>query len=116
MQRGERIISDLRPGIGDGGDERRFAGIRHTQQTDIGEHFQLQPQIASFAFLAFGLLPRRAIRRRLEMDIAPAAFAAFGDQDFLAMLGQIGNELAIVLSMISVPTGMRRWMSSAPLP
>src|SRR3546814_1713236 len=73
-------------------DKGGLAGIRHAEQADIGQHFQLQPQLAPLAFLAFGFLPRCAIGRGFEMDVAPAAFAALGQQYLLAMLGQIRSE------------------------
>ena len=43
LQRGERIIGDLRPGGRDARDQRRLAGVRISDQADIGEQFQFQP-------------------------------------------------------------------------
>ena len=42
MQRRERIIGDLRLGGGDGGEQRRFAGVGQADEADVGD--QLQPQ------------------------------------------------------------------------
>ena len=59
----------------------------HAQQADIGEHFQLQLQLARLTFLARRTLARRAVGAGLEMDVAQAAFAAPGEQDFLLRRG-----------------------------
>ena len=42
VQRGKGIVGDLRPSIGNGRNERGFAGIRHTEEAYISEHLQLQ--------------------------------------------------------------------------
>ena len=57
--------------------------------------FQLQ--FAPFAFLAVAFLARRPVGRRFEMDIAPAALAALGQQHDLLVFGQVGNVLAGVV-------------------
>jgi hypothetical protein len=46
MQRGERVIGDLRPRVRDGGEEGRFPGIRQAQQPRIGDQLQPQPERA----------------------------------------------------------------------
>ena len=60
-QRRERIIRDLRPRRGHPGNERRFAGIGESDEPDVGEQLQLEPQIFFFARLARLHLARRAI-------------------------------------------------------
>ena len=42
MEGGERIVGDLGLGGGDGGEEGRFARVRQTDETGVGD--QLQPQ------------------------------------------------------------------------
>jgi hypothetical protein len=115
VQRGERIVGDLRTRVRHGGDEGRLAGVRHAQQAHVGQHLQFQAQFAAFAFLAF-VFWRGAVGRGLEVDVAPAALAALGQQFQLAVLGQVGHDFAGGSSMIRVPTGMRRCTSSAPRP
>ena len=95
MQGGERVIRNLRARIRHRRDEGGFAGIRHAQQADVGQHLQLEAQGTAFAFLALGLLARGAVGRGLEVDIAPAALAALGQQLLLAVLGQVGDDLAV---------------------
>jgi hypothetical protein len=67
------------------------------KQAHVGQHLQLQAQFAPFAFLALGLLARCAVGRGLEVDIAPAALAALGQQFDLAVFGQVGDDLAVVV-------------------
>nr|GEU28071.1 probable solanesyl-diphosphate synthase 3, chloroplastic [Tanacetum cinerariifolium] len=90
----ERVIGNLRTGIRHGRNERRFTGVGHAQQTDVRQHFQLEADFAAFAFLALGLLARCAVGRGLEVDVAPAALAALGQQFHLTVFGQVGQDLA----------------------
>jgi hypothetical protein len=94
MQGRERIVRDLRTRIRHGRDERRLAGVRHAQQAHVGQHLQFEAQLAAFAVLAVRLLARRAVGRRLEVDVAPAALAALGQQLDLFVLRQVGDDLA----------------------
>ena len=41
-QRGERVVGDLGPGRGDGGDQRRLARAGEADQADVGDDLQLQ--------------------------------------------------------------------------
>src|SRR5690606_11640334 len=56
MQSGEWIIGNLGACIRHCSDESRLARIRHTQQTNVCQYFQLKTQFTPLAFLAFGLL------------------------------------------------------------
>ena len=78
-ERGERVIGDFRPRGRNGADERALAGIGHPEETDVGQHLELQAQVALFAFLARRELARRAIGARLEMQVAEPALAAARD-------------------------------------
>ena len=44
MQRGERIVGDLRLGGGDGGEEGRLAGVGQADEADVGDQLQAQPR------------------------------------------------------------------------
>ena len=47
-----------------------------------------------FALVAIGFLARSAVGRRLEVDVAEAALAAFGDQYFLLVDVEVGQNFA----------------------
>jgi hypothetical protein len=46
MQRGEGIIGDFQPRRRYCADESRFAGVRHAEQPDVGQHFQFKLELA----------------------------------------------------------------------
>ena len=98
MQRGEGIVGDLRLGRADAGEEGGLAGVGQADETGIGD--QLQPQ-ADGEFLG-GLagvgVARRLVGRRLEVRVAEAAVAAFGEGDALTDGGEVGDQrLAVFL-------------------
>src|SRR5690554_2178196 len=94
MQGCERVVSYLWPRVGYLADQRGFPRIGKTQQTDVGQHLELQTQAPLFAFLARCGLPRRAICTGFEMQIAQAALAACCKGDFLAMSAQVEQQFA----------------------
>ena len=83
MQRGERIVGDLRLGGADRGEEGRLAGIRQADEAGVGDQLQPQPDPALLARLAGIGVARRAVGRGLEMRVAEAAIAALGEHDAL---------------------------------
>src|SRR5471032_396179 len=92
VQGGKWVVSDLRTRVRYGRNEGGLASVRHAQQADVGQHFQFEAQFAAFAFLALAFLAWCAVGRGLEVDIAPAAFAALGQQFDLAVLGKVGQD------------------------
>ena len=94
VQGGKWVIGNFRARVRDGRNEGRLAGVRHAQQAHVGQYLQFQAQFAAFAFLALTFLAWRAVGRGLEVDIAPAAFAALGQHFGLAVFGQIGQDFA----------------------
>jgi hypothetical protein len=62
FQCGERVVCDLGPGCGNGGDEGRLAGVRKSHQTDVGKQFELQLQLKFFTLTATLVIAWRAIR------------------------------------------------------
>jgi hypothetical protein len=113
---GERVIGDLRTRRRDGAQEGALAGVGQAEQADIGEQAQFEPQFALLAGLATGALARRAIDARLEMDVAEAASATFGQQHLLAVLVEVGKDSLVLTSAITVPTGTRSVRSLPRLP
>ena len=92
-ERGEVIVRDLRPGPGDGGEQRGFAHVGETHQTHVRQQLQLQDQVAALSGTArlrkAGDLPGR----RGEVLVAPAAPAASGHGEGL-VAGHIGHDAA----------------------
>ena len=58
MQRGERVVGDLRARGGDDGQEGGFAGVRQPDQSGIGDQLQAQPDPAFLARPALRRLAR----------------------------------------------------------
>ena len=71
----------------------RLAGVREAEQADVGEQLELQLQRALLALAARRGLARRAVDRALEMHVAQAALAALGDQQALAVRGEVADDL-----------------------
>ena len=63
MQRGERIVGDLRLGRAHGGEEGRLAGIGQADDAGIGDQLQAQADGALLAGLAGIGLARRLVGR-----------------------------------------------------
>jgi hypothetical protein len=81
VQRGERVVRDLRPRRRHRGKERGFAGIRQPYQPRIGDQLQPQPDRALLAGPAFVGAPRRPVGRGLVVGIAEPAVAAAQQDD-----------------------------------
>ncbi len=97
MQRGERIVGDLRLGGADRGEKSGLAGIGQADDAGIGDQFQPQPDGALLAGLAGIGLARRLIGRAFEIGVAEAAIAALHQRDALAGFGEIGEQRLAVL-------------------
>ena len=83
VQSRERIRRDLRMGRGNSPQQRRFPGIRVTDQSGIGDRPQLENEGPLLAFFALCVLARRAIPRALEMDVSFPALASVTKNKFL---------------------------------
>ena len=94
VQCGERVVGNLGARVRDRRDQRGLAGIGHAQQADVGQHLQFQLQAFLFARPARRLLPRRAVDRTLEAQVAKAAIPALGDGDDLARRQQLIQHVA----------------------
>src|SRR5579862_126457 len=113
IERGERIIGDLRLGGADGGKERRLSGVRQSHDTGIGD--ELEPQTNGV------LLTRetgigatgRTIGRSLEVCVTEAAVAAARQHDALACFGEICEQhLAIFLVDLSADRHLEHRVSA----
>ena len=97
MQRGERIVGDLRPRGGDADEEGRLAGVRQADQPGIGDQLQPQPDPALLARPALVGAARRAVGRGLEVRVAEAAVAAAQQHHALAGRVEVGEQRLAVL-------------------
>ena len=66
VQRGERIRRDFRARLGNGREQRGFAGVRITDQADLGDDAQFEQKIAFLARLARLRETRRLAARRWQ--------------------------------------------------
>lgn len=72
-QCGERVVGNLGPCGGNGGQERGFAGVRQSYQSDIGQYLQFEYEPALLCGLPEGEFPWRPVGRRLEVVISEAS-------------------------------------------
>ena len=94
MQRSERVVSHFRPGVRHGPDERRLAGVRHSEQAHISQHLQFELEFTFLTLLARGVLARRSVGTGLEMDVAQAAVSPSRQNNLSTIDGEIGDDLA----------------------
>src|SRR5258706_8728207 len=76
IEGGERIVRDLRLCRRDTSEEGGFAGIGQTDQADIGDQLEPEPDGLLLGRLSGIGMARRLVRRALEMCVADAAIAA----------------------------------------
>ena len=92
LERGERVVGDLRLGGGHGREERRLAGVGQPDEPDVGDEPQLEPEPALLAgFALLGVLGR-LVGRRLEVGVAEPAAPAAGDHRLLAGRDEVGEQ------------------------
>jgi hypothetical protein len=94
FERGERVVGDLRLGGADDADERALAHVGEADQRDVGHELQLQLQPLLVALLA--LLGERGGPAAVggELGVAAAAAATAGRKPAVAVVGQVGEQLA----------------------
>ena len=93
MQRGERVVCNLRPGVGHSGNESGLARIGHAQQAHIGQHLEFEFEVLSITGPARRFLPGRAVDGTFKAHVAKTAIAALGDGDDLARMQQFIQHL-----------------------
>ena len=89
MQRGERVVGDLRLGPREAGEQRRLAGVRQPDQAGVGQQPQTQLEPALLARQPVLGEARRLARGRGEVLVAAPPASTARDQRRLAALGQI---------------------------
>lgn len=97
VERRERVVGDLGPGVRDRADQGRLAGIRLAEQADVRQHLELEAQATVVTGGAVGLLPGGAVDRALEAGIAQPVPAALGHQQLGTGLDHLADHLAGVL-------------------
>ena len=96
-QRRERVGRDFRPRRAERGQQRRFARVGKSDQSGLRDQPQLHPDPALLARGARRRDSRRAPRRRREMHVAAAAFAALRDYRRVTRHHEVGERLAALL-------------------
>ena len=92
-QRRERIVGNLGTGRGDPRDERRLARVGEPDEADVGQELQLEAQESFFARFTRLDAPWGAIGRGDEARVAAAATASLCDEDLLALVGEIPEQM-----------------------
>ncbi len=95
-QRRERVVGDLRLRRRNPRDQRALAGVRKTDQADIGEQLQPQPQRARFTSPPGLDAARRAVGGRRERRVAAPAAAAPRDQHAFAGVCEVRERDQVV--------------------
>ena len=49
----EGVSRNFRPGVGDGGEDARLAGIRHADKADIGDELELEKEVPLLPLVPF---------------------------------------------------------------
>ena len=94
IDRRKRIIGDLRVGIGDAGQKRRFAGIRETDQADVRNQLQFQSGIELHGRLAGFRILGSLVGRSREIHV-PASAASAAEYDLACVgAGHVRNHFA----------------------
>src|SRR6185503_4668107 len=81
---------------GDRSDQGRLAGIGKSDETDVGQQLQFEPQLVFLAGGASLEMRRHAIGGCRKMAVASPAFAAAGDGDGVSVRDQVRKEAARV--------------------
>ena len=90
LQRGERVVGDLRLGRRHGRDQRRLPRVGEPHQRHVGHQLELHVQPELLALLALLGERRRPPAVGEEARVAPPALAAFGHHE----AGALGRQVA----------------------
>ena len=95
-QRREGIAGDFRPGRRNLRKKCGLAGVGQTEKTRVSENLEFQPERVFLTRLT-GLGEMRGPHgRALEMNVAETAAAAFGHDEFLIRLAQVGEKMLFI--------------------
>ena len=92
---GERVVGDLRPGGGHGGDQRGLARVGEADEADVRDGLELEGELALLPRLALEREPGRLALLRGEGRVAEAAPAARRRDELGARAYQVGEHLAV---------------------
>ena len=92
VQRGKRVIADLRSRGGHRADERALPGVRQPKESHVRDQPQFKAQQPLLARQAGGRLARCAVGARFEALVTPAALATLGDFEDVARDHQVAEE------------------------
>ena len=95
-ERRERVVGDLGSRRGNARDQRRFAGVRKSDEADVGEQLEVELQLLGFARRAFFEPPRRAVGRADEARVAASADAALREEHALSGFDEVADENRVV--------------------
>src|SRR5262245_7150475 len=93
---GERIVRDLWTCRGNCSDQGRFAGIGKSDETDVRQQLEFEPQLVFLANGASLKLRRHPIGGRGKMAVASPAFAAVRNCDGVPVRDQVRKLVASV--------------------
>src|SRR5207248_11274091 len=86
------------PRRGNPRDQRRLSNIRISNQADIGEQLEFQPQSSFLSWTPLFVLARRLMRRGLELCVAAATTSATRNYDAIVR----GRKIVDLLARFSV--------------
>src|SRR5579871_4533486 len=94
LERGERVIGDLRASGRNTGDQSGFSGVRKADQSDVREKLEFQTEALLFAGTAGFMLRGGLVRGSGEAGVAASAASSAGDGEALAGLCEVVQALA----------------------
>src|SRR5262249_13099494 len=94
LERGERVVGDLRAGRGDAGNQCGLAGVGKSDEADVGEQLQLETEAALFAGAAGLVLGRGLVSGCGEAGVAASSASAARGYEALAGLGEVEQAVA----------------------
>src|SRR5688572_8988638 len=90
----KRVVGNFRPHCGNNRDQCRLTGVRHADNSNIGQEPQFDLQLAIFTGFTRLSKPWATVCRGNEVRIAFAASPAGGEHKTVASLNQIADSLA----------------------
>ena len=92
-ERREGIVRDLRLCCGEAGDESGFSNVRESEQADVREQLELQPDLPLHPCGALRGLSRRPVPGGLETKVPRAAATSLGNDYPHAIVVEIGDRV-----------------------
>ena len=101
-ERGERIVRDLGPRGGQRAEERRLAGVRKPDETEVRDGVELELEGTLLALLAGLRHPGDAVLRPGEPCVPSSAAPASGDDRARSLSDEVGDQIAVLANDRSV--------------